>query len=83
MPKINDLSKTDLGEVVVEIKKTFPELYQIILGVMLPPDKIDDAESEADVIPKLALIYGILMQTRCHELSHIQCVIGMVLAEYL
>ena len=75
------LQAADLGLVVQEMKDNFPDLLQILHQIMVPANKWGDDETTANLIPKLALVYGIIMQSRCHELSMIQRMVAMTLAD--
>ena len=75
------LQSVNLGHVVQEMNAKFPELLQILLHIMVPENKLEDDAARANLIPKLALIYGILMQSRHHELSLMQRLVAMTLAD--
>ena len=75
------LGKLNFNEVVTEIKEYFPELLDILISIMLPKEKRKSALNLGNIIPRLAMIYGIVMQSRYHELSRIQRTVSMCLAD--
>ena len=82
MKKDSDsLQSVNIGSVVQEMKDKFPALLQILQCIMIPESKREDDAVRANLIPKLALIYGIIMQNRYHELSLMQRLVAMTLAD--
>ncbi|XP_076116728.1 uncharacterized protein LOC143084203 [Mytilus galloprovincialis] len=71
------LETVKFEDVLIEFQEKFPELLDMIVAIMLPKDET----SIANVVPRLAMIYGIVMQTRHHELSRMQRVVSMCLAD--
>ena len=71
------LETVKFEDIIMEFEEKFPELLEIILAVMLPKNET----SIANVIPRLVMIYSIIMQTRHHELSRMQRIISMCLAD--
>ncbi|VDI30441.1 Hypothetical predicted protein [Mytilus galloprovincialis] len=71
------LETVKFEDVLIEFQEKFPELLDMIVAIMLPKDET----SVANVVPRLAMIYGIIMQTRHHELSRMQRVVSMCLAD--
>lgn len=71
------LETVKFEDIILEFQDKFPELLEMILALMLPKDQT----AIANVIPRLAMIYGIIMQTRHHELSRMQRIISMCLAD--
>lgn len=71
------LETVKFEDVLIEFQEQFPELLDMIVAIMLPKDET----SIANVVPRLAMIYGIIMQTRHHELSRMQRVVSMCLAD--
>ena len=69
------LSKLDFQDIVNEIKTQCPLTY-MVLSVMIEVEY----STEKKLAP-LSLMYGILMFKRCHELSRLQRVNTMLLAE--
>ena len=76
-----NLQSADLGRIVSEMKTKFPVLLQMLQAMMIPDNKREDDAVRASIIPKLALIYGIVIQSRCHELSFMQRLVAMVLVD--
>lgn len=71
------LETVKFEDVLIEFQEKFPELLDMIVAIMLPKDET----LIANVVPLLAMIYGIIMQTRHHELSRMQRVVSMCLAD--
>ena len=68
-------------ECVTEMVEKYPELVTLIISMMLKPEEQNDPRALAKVLPKLGLIYGIMIQNRCHELSRIQRIMSMCLVD--
>ena len=77
------MEETSMAEIVQEMASKFPELYSILLNIMIPSKNADDPVKKADIIPRMAMVYSILMQTRHHEFSRLQRVIAMCLMDNL
>ena len=75
------LQSVNFGLIVSEMKRKFPVLLQMLQSIMIPDSKREEDTFRASLIPKLALIYGIVMQSRCHELSLMQRLVAMTLAD--
>lgn len=59
-------------------KQTF--LTEILLAVSFPTGKIGSTTVTEAIVPVLGCVYGMLMKQRFHELSRLQRVISMALA---
>ncbi|XP_071127588.1 uncharacterized protein [Mytilus edulis] len=75
------LEELNFEKVIEEMKQKFPEVLQILICIMLPKEKRSSEIALANILPRLAMIYGMMMQSRYHELSRIQRVIAMCLAD--
>ena len=75
------MESVNFGEIIREMGDKFPELSSACLSIMLPPHQRASVTAVAEIVPKLCLIYSILLQTRCHELSRLQRVISMCLTD--
>ncbi|VDH98438.1 Hypothetical predicted protein [Mytilus galloprovincialis] len=75
------LEELNFEKVIEEMKQKFPEVLQILICIMLPKEKRSSEIALANILPRLAMIYGMMMQSRYHELSSIQRVIAMCLAD--
>ena len=78
-----DLKSHSWEDVISEFVRMYPELLQILLKIMLPLEARQSSTKTNEVVPKLAIIYGILLQNRNHELSRVQRLIGCLLADNL
>ena len=76
-----DLKTLDLDSVVTELRELFPVLYQLLIHIMLPSDKWDDNNALGSIVPKLAMVYAVVMQTRFMEFSRVQRVLSMCLMD--
>ena len=75
------MQNCSLVEVVEEFHIKLPELFRLILGAMVRKNL--DSETLRPLIPRLAMVYSILMQSRCPTLSRIQRVMSMSLADQI
>lgn len=75
-----NLKEFNWEEVVNEMieKQTF--LTEILLAVSFPTGKIGSTTATEAIVPVLGCVYGMLMKQRFHELSRLQRVISMALA---
>ena len=76
----NDLHKFSWTEVISEMQAMFPELLQLLLSIMVPQNKRGDVATMKEITPQLGIVYAILMKSRNHELSRVQNIISMCLA---
>ena len=63
-------------EIEQEFRLHFPEVHALCSAIATPP-----SQSGKDITGRLALIYALLMQSRCSEMSLIQHVISAVLLD--
>ena len=75
----DSLKKFNLFNVIDEFKTQFPDLMAQILAIMMKQENNVLYTEMEKVIPRLATIYGIMMQTRNKELSLIQRVNSLLL----
>ena len=78
-----DLKHLDWNKIVGEMQEMFPDLFVQLLGMMLDDHDISSYTSIQKVIPRLGLVYGILMQGRNMELSIIQRTMSMLLFDHI
>jgi hypothetical protein len=76
-----DLDVLKLTDMVDEMAVMFPELCTLLAHIMLPQEDLDNTEKVDKILPKLAMIYAIMMQNRNHELSALQRVISLFLMD--
>jgi hypothetical protein len=67
--------------VVGEAFTKFPLLMKMMTGIMLPKEKLVDVLAVKDSLPRLGMVYSILLQGRRHELSAVQRIMSMNLFE--
>ena len=72
MEKIDNLKSLNVEEIVDEIHKKLPEIFQILKAIMLPRDKRNDPDSMQQIMSRLALLYAVVMITGNSELSRFQ-----------
>ena len=77
----NDLINMDFTEIINEMCDLFPDLFDIILLVILPKSKRACTSAVASMAPKISIIYAIPMQSRISELSRFQRVLSMCLMD--
>lgn len=77
----DDLKNSQWCEIVTEFQKKFPEIFSLVISIMLRPEDLRCFTKVQSVLPKVAMIYGIIAQARNVELSHVQRVMSMVLVD--
>jgi hypothetical protein len=75
-----DLQSFQWGDVVSEMVDNQPALTNMLLTVMSRNKVTTDCLPE-NLVPKVGLIYGVLMQERYHKLSLVQRVLAIVLKD--
>ena len=78
-----DLKHLNWKKIMVEMQNMFPDLFVQLLGMMLDDHDISSYTSIQKVIPRLGLVYGILMQGRNMELSIIHRTMSMLLFDHI
>ena len=77
----HDLATFQIDNIMDEMVAKFPDLFILLIHIMLPPaDRIDHGRI-AEIMPRLAMIYAIVLQTRLRDLSRMQRVISMCLTD--
>lgn len=67
-------------EIIKEMATVFPELTKILVSIMLETEK-QTPEHLCAIVPRLGLIYSILLQERKHELTLTHHVLSKCLAD--
>ncbi|KAL3867631.1 hypothetical protein ACJMK2_040509 [Sinanodonta woodiana] len=71
-----DFNSFQWNSLVSEMKQMFPSLYKFLLAMVLPYGVVGeescDTKTWQNIVPRLGLVYGILAQTRNHELNRVQ-----------
>jgi hypothetical protein len=80
-----DLKNFSFALVTEEMMRKLPLLFRIICGITLTRNDllIRSHKKIQELIPRWALIYGILMQSNFHELSLVQQVMTSILEDNL
>ena len=55
-------------------------MAEVLLAVILPTSKIGHSKATNSLVPVIGAVYGILMKQRFHELSLVQKVLSVTLA---
>ncbi|KAL3836462.1 hypothetical protein ACJMK2_021894 [Sinanodonta woodiana] len=76
-----NLKEFDFHKLVVEIATCQPYLLASLLAVSVPTSRVGSIKSIQDLIPRLLLVYSLLMSYRFHELSRLQRVLTVVLLD--
>lgn len=76
-----DLKDSQWIEIVKEFQSKFPEIFSLIMSIMLRPEDLRCFTKLQSVIPRVAIVYGIMAQTRNVELSHVQRIMSLVLVD--
>jgi len=79
MKGYSELVDFDWMEVVDEAFAKFPQLMQLALGLCLKEQNLDSLDTLRHVVPKLGMVYAILMQEANQELSRVQRLLSLVL----
>ncbi|KAH3771971.1 hypothetical protein DPMN_173302 [Dreissena polymorpha] len=75
-----DLAEFKWHELIDELLEQQPLLADVLLAVSLPTSKIGNTKSVQSLIPVISTVFGMLMKTRYQELSLVQKMIAMTLA---
>ena len=78
----NDMTHTHMTDIVDEFMTEFPELFRLVLSI-IHGHKDLTSETLRTLIPRLGMIYSILMQTRIPSLSRLQRVLTMALGDQI
>ena len=66
------LKTSNIEDMVAEFKAKFPSLFNQILALMIPEDKKKSPEHYQRVLPRIAMVYSVMLFTRNNELSLFQ-----------
>ena len=75
------LKNFKIVNIINEMLARFPELVILLLRLMIPDKSMTDHSKIEVVLPKLAMIYSIVMQTRHRDLSAMQRVVSLCLMD--
>ena len=75
------LSSFKWEEICQEAFSLFPLLVSMMVSIMLPKEKWGRREAVHDILPRLGMVYAILIQTRVPQLSLVQRVITSLLMD--
>ena len=75
------LSSFKWEEICEEAFTLFPLLVCMMVSIMLPKEKWGSREAVHDILPRLGMVYAILIQTRMPQLSLVQRVITSLLMD--
>ena len=64
-----------------KFRSLFLDLFAILMFILMDKDKIGMYTQLQTVIPRIGLIYGILMQTRNQSLSRIQRTVTLLMLD--
>jgi len=76
-----NLKEFDFHKLVAEIATCQPFLLESLLAVSIPISRVGSIKLIQDLIPRLGLVYSLLMSFRFHELSRLQRVLTVVLLD--
>ena len=77
----SDLKHFNWASLVNEMMCLFPSIFQIIIGVLLRPSEARSYQKVQKVMPKIGMMYGVLLQGRNPELSIVQRMMSMILMD--
>lgn len=78
---VHDMKTSSWIHILKEFRSIFPDLFAILMFMLLDKDKISLYTQLQVVIPRISLIYGILMQTRNKSWSRIQRITSLLLLD--
>ena len=79
--KFEDLESFTFAEVVTEFMDRNHNLFRLVLVSMLPSNKLLSLQRIQEILPRIGLVYGVIMQTNFQELSAVQTVMSMTLED--
>lgn len=77
--KIENLKDINWYSIVEELLTFFPELFVCLLSILLEPHKMSSYTHIQRVVPRLGMVYAILIQGRNKELSLVQRMMSLLL----
>lgn len=78
---IKDLKSSRWLEIINEFRCLFPDLCALLMFVLIDREKIGLYTCLQSIMPRLGLIYSILMQTRNNNLSKVQRITSLLLMD--
>ena len=75
------LSELKWEEICQEAFTLFPLLVCMMVSIMLPKEKWTSTIAIRNILPRLGMVYAILIQTRIPQLSRVQRVVTALLAD--
>ncbi len=75
--KMNRLLQFSWSTIVDEFRKEFPQLFYLLVGLMAPD--LEKPDFVRSILPRIAVIYGIVLQTRANDMSFLQRMVSLVL----
>ena len=78
----DDMRKTNLVEIVREFQQEFPDLFKFVLSVMKGSKPFTPSDIQT-LIPRITMLYSIMLQTRVPDLSRLQRILTMALGEQI
>jgi len=79
--KFDDLVSFSWSDFVLKESEQFPLLMKLLLCMMIPFNVRNMESKITSIIPRLGMIYGIVAQGRNHELSKVQRIMSVNLAD--
>lgn len=79
--EVKELKSSRWIDIISEFKCLFPDLCALLMFVLVDSEKIGLYTNLQSLIPRLGLIYGILMQTRNNNLSKVQRITSLLLID--
>ena len=78
-----DLKSISFVEIIDEMRQKIPFLYNIIMSIALPQNQLVSTVHVNRIAPRLAMCYGIIMQSGFHEMSLMQRLTSLILLSSL
>lgn len=77
--KFENLKDINWYSIVEELLTFFPELFVCLLSILLEPHEMSSYTHIQRVVPRLGMVYAIIMQGRNKELSFVQRMMSLLL----
>lgn len=75
-----DLNSFSWDRILQEMVEKQSLLTEVLLSVAMPSSRIGSSKATESLVPMLGCVYAILMKARFHELSAVQRVLSLALA---
>jgi hypothetical protein len=75
--KMDGLLRLSWIEICNEFKEQFPKVFYLLVGLMMPD--LNESNFVDNILPRIGMIYAVIMQTRACDMSLIQRIVSLIL----